>query len=363
MNFLFKYRTASIAAIFVLLLIPVGQLFSQPNKIMKGVVLDIETSEPIPTVHVYISQTTIGTTTKHDGTFEFSTSLSGVHTLVFSYVGYKTEIEEINFYAEKNPYFEVKLTPDSIELGEVEITASNKEWQENFEIFRNNFIGMTGAAEYTEIENPWVIGFDIDEDENLIASASRPLTIYNYALGYEMHVDLVDFMWPKSGELGYYLFHVSYKEIESESNRQLSRWERNRRNTYLGSFEHFLESLYADNTKDNDFDVVIPNTHDGIDLKPMESVSLSGLRSHANVSGLTIEDINVYRLRYPVDVLYGRRCFNKDRARSRITPTARGGIFVVTDQARLLNPVSLRVDGVWSTHRLANLLPENYELP
>lgn len=97
----FKHKEVFITIVLLSLFFSVGVLFSQPTNRIAGIVLDKETGESIPTVHVYISQTTIGTTTKHDGTFEFSTKLTGMHTLVVSYVGYKTETKEINFYTDQ----------------------------------------------------------------------------------------------------------------------------------------------------------------------------------------------------------------------------------------------------------------------
>ena len=349
-----------ITSVLFLVLWGTDTLLSQSTQTVRGVVLNAETNEPIPTVHVYVSQTTVGTTTKNDGTFELTTKLSGIHTLVFSYIGYKTQTKELNFYTDGRPYFEIKLESESVELETLEVSASNKEWSENYEIFIKNFIGETGAALYTEIENSWVISFERDENENLVAQASQPLEIYNFSLGYEIRVDLVEFKWPNNGDPGYYLFYANYKEIETESNRQKRRWRNNRRDVYLGSFEHFLKSLYNDELRDNRFDTVLPNTHDTIEINPMESANRSSLRMFTNVSGLTPQNVKMYRLRFPVDVLYGKRWSNTDRARSRITPMARGGVIIVTQDARLANPVSVRLDGAWSSHRFANLLPEDY---
>lgn len=327
-----------------------------------GVVLDADTREPIPTVHVYISQTTIGTATKHDGTFRFTTDMSGTHVLVFSFVGYRTEIRELNFYEDKRPYYEVRLTAEPLELDQVEVTASNKEWQENFETFSRNFIGTTGAAQLTEIENPWVIDFERDEDGNFVAQADQPITVYNYAIGYKLQVDLIEFRWPPRGAGGYYLFYSSFSELEPKNNRQRRQWERNRRNIYQGSFEHFLRCLYENNLKKNDFDVVVPDTHNSVEIPEVDSLSMAWLRLNSNIPGLKPEDVKAYQLIHPVDVLFGKRWFNTNRARSRVVPMARNGIFLVSNQARLVNPVSLRLDGRWSADRVANLLPVDYSL-
>ncbi|MDX1642408.1 MAG: hypothetical protein R3220_11960 [Balneolaceae bacterium] len=83
---------------------------------------------------------------------------------------------------------------------------------------------------------------------------------------------------------------------------------------------------------------------------------------NTKIIGLDPDEVKGYQLRYPVDVLYGDRWVNTNRQRSRIVPMAKGGLFLVTKDARLANPVSLRLDGVWSHHRVANELPANYSL-
>lgn len=165
-----------------------GVLWGQTEQkhTLTGIVQDKETGEPIPQVNVYISQTTVGTFTDDDGTFIFSTDLSGIQTLVFSYVGYKTIIKEVNLFKAEKLKFSIELEPESLELNSLEITVSNEDWQRNFEIFKRHFIGATGAALNTEIENSWVISFKRDKNGNLIAQAENPLSIKNYTIGYEM---------------------------------------------------------------------------------------------------------------------------------------------------------------------------------
>lgn len=347
---------------FLIVFLAISLSFAQNVKQQEvsGIVLDKDTGKPIPTANVYISQTTVGTFTKHDGTFKFSTDLSGIHTLVISYVGYKTQTKELNFYSTRNPYFEVELIINPVEMDEVEVTASNDEWQDHFNFFRKNFIGETSIASDTKIENPWVIGFEEDEDGNLVARTQRPLIITNNALGYKLSVDLIEFRWPRNGDTGYYLYHSSYKEMEAEQRLQRRGWERNRRQVYRGSFEHFLKSLYKDDLKGNDFEVVLADTYNKIDIPKLDSLGRSSLRFLTNADGLSLSEVKAYQVRYPVDVLYGKRWFNTNRQRSRITPMQPGGFFAVTNEARLANPVSLKLDGVWAKDRLANLLPTDY---
>lgn len=330
---------------------------------LKGIVQDKETGEPIPEVNVYISQTTAGGYTDKDGRFEFSTELSGIHTLVFSYVGYQTETREVNLFKELKFEFSIELVAESLELNSLEVTASNKEWEQDFKIFKRNFIGATGAALNTEIENPWVISFERDENGSLIAQAENPLSIKNYTIGYEMKVDLFEFVWPNNGDPGYYLFYARYQEMEPLSAKEQESWKKNRKNIYLGSFEHFLKCLYENTLASSEFDVVLPNTNEAVDIPEIDSQTARQLGVFSkNTQGLASDKVKAYRIRFPVDVLYGkRRWFSPERARSRIVPRGVGGVFLVTNRASLANPLSFRLDGVWSNYRLANLLPSNYQ--
>ncbi len=335
---------------------------SNQKRTLKGVVLEKNTGEPIPDVNVYISRTTIGSITDEEGIFEFSTNIYGIHTLVFSYVGYKTEVREVNLFNEKKLEFTIQLEAESLELNSLEVTASNKEWQQDFEIFKRNFIGATGAALNTEIENPWVLSFERDENGNLIAQAENPLSINNFTIGYEMQVDLFEFVWPENGKSGYYLFYASYKEMEPLSKKEQESWERNRRTMYLGSFEHFLKCLYENTLAESDFDVVVANTNEIVKIPEIDNQTVAQLGIYSNLPGLAPEEVKAYRIRFPVDVLYGeRKWFKPNRIRSRIVPQGIGGIFLVTNRARLANPLSFRLDGAWSSYRLANLLPVNYQ--
>jgi hypothetical protein len=148
--------------------------------------------------------------------------------------------------------------------------------------------------------------------------------------------------------------------MDSERGGESRKWHQNREEVYRGSFEHFLASLYNDDLKNNDFEIVLADTYNRINIQTLDSLNWGALRLLTNADGLRPEEVKAYNIRYPVDVLYGKRWFNTERQRSRITAMHPTGYFVVTNEARLANPVSLRLDGVWSMDRLANLLPTDY---
>ena len=88
-------------------------LFSQ----IKGTVSD-ENGNPLPFVNIYVENTYIGTTTNENGKYELTYTTSKNVTLLFQYLGYKTQKQHLiisNF-----PYqFDVTLQEENFQLNEV----------------------------------------------------------------------------------------------------------------------------------------------------------------------------------------------------------------------------------------------------
>lgn len=343
-------------------------LYSQPDQrqLVSGTVVDKDTGESLPGVNVYLSETTVGTITDRDGKFELLTELTGGFKLVVSYVGYHSKEEEIYLERDEEPIeLEFKLDQSSAELEELEVQASNSEWQNYFNQFREYFLGSSQYANETIIENGWSLDFEIDDENNLIASAPEPLVVTNYALGYEIEIDLVEFKWNRNRNSGLYVIYTRFKEIDAKNVEQKEKWQKNRKNVYLGSFEHFLKSLYNDNLTSNRFEVVLKDSKNRIQIPEVVNVGSGGINIHTNIPGTDSETAKTYRLQGPTDILYGRNTgySNIDnRIRSRLIPMNRSGMFVVTKQGRLSNPSSLRIDGAWAQDRVAELLPVTYSL-
>jgi hypothetical protein len=349
-------------AFMILLFLP-GYLFSNNliESSVQGVVTDRVTGEPVPAVHVYISQTTTGTTTDENGEFELSTNLSGQITIVFSFIGYQTNTFELSLDSEQSSHFiDIDLVPVRIELDQVEVIGSNREWQQHYEVFKRHFIGTSRYAERTVIENSWVLEFERDDDGNLRANASEPVIITNHALGYRIHIDLVDFNWDRSGFSGFYTFYSLFEELEPVNRNQEREWNQNRKRAYTGSFKHFLISLYYDQLSGNRFEPVFPGSNARIQLAEPDELELSQYLIRNSLARYRIStDWKAFKLSGPVDILYGRSSrFQDDRVRSRLVPQNPSGIFIISENGKLHDPKSLRLDGEWSAERIANLLPE-----
>lgn len=98
------------AILYGLFLIFATGSFSYAQTIVKGVVRDAATKEPLPLVSVWV-QGARGVTTKEDGTYLYTTSNASVGNLQFSSAGYKTTSKTI--------------VPNREQIINVELTASN----------------------------------------------------------------------------------------------------------------------------------------------------------------------------------------------------------------------------------------------
>lgn len=342
-------------------------VFSQTDEVktIAGQIIDKNTGEPVYLANVYISNTSLGTTSDAEGNFQFKSDVRGKHELVFSYLGYKTEIIPINLDTPGRTFIHnIDLIADQIELDELVITSSNKEWQDKYKIFFDQFIGRNEYSRNTIILNPWVLNFNRDSAKNLTASTSEPIEIVNNTLGFIIHIELKDFLLEATNFYTTYSFVSRFEEMHSDNPEKVESWKQNREQAYRASFRHFLHSLYHGQLRRNEFEIVRAESKRRISVRELPSREVRRWqntikRSHSSFGN----NVKAFRFSVPADVLYGEVThFGIDhRKRSRITPLTEHGKIYISDRGILLNPLDVRVDGNWSVERIANLLPIDYE--
>ena len=99
-------------------------LYAQVN----GKVIDAETGDPIPSVNIhYIKNRQYGVTTDIDGRYEISSDITGVDTLVFSFVGFRSERVLIKPGSKRR--VNINLEPIDKTLDEVVITSKKSRYR------------------------------------------------------------------------------------------------------------------------------------------------------------------------------------------------------------------------------------------
>ncbi|MEO9869004.1 carboxypeptidase-like regulatory domain-containing protein [Ekhidna sp.] len=251
-------RIIILSLIFIAFTIPT---FSQSS--IQGKVVDAETNEPIPFANVFFSGTLVGTTTDVDGNFSLDFFSEGKYDLIIKFVGYQEYFRQVDS-SEEIPFLDVTLNQEVIELKEVYVNADTSGWENNYPSFKDLFLGRTENASKVEIANPRDIFLYYDAvDNGLFAHSRKEIVIENKALGYRMNYIMKDFqMHYRTGEFG--SFGVPrFEELESRGKARMKRWKKERKRAYLGSFNHFLNSLISNTFSEEGFIVqelhMIPN--------------------------------------------------------------------------------------------------------
>ena len=124
-----------------------SEFFAQNKIIIQGKVTD-DQKKPLSFVNVFIQSTTDGSMSEDDGSFSFTTKLSGKVNLVASIVGYKAFIKEIDLNKSKKIMIDIELEDAAINLKESIVTASSygSEKEKGLVVNRMDVLTTPGGA-------------------------------------------------------------------------------------------------------------------------------------------------------------------------------------------------------------------------
>lgn len=124
-----------------------------------GKVVTKASKSAIPQASVFLSNSSFGTSTAGDGSFQLNRLRPGQYTLVVTSVGFADYTKKIQV-GDDPVTVEVELEPKVIQLREVTISTNSKaDWRRNFEQFKKDFLGSDNNAKLCQILNPDVIYF------------------------------------------------------------------------------------------------------------------------------------------------------------------------------------------------------------
>lgn len=114
--------------------------------LIKGTVSDKQNNEVLIGATIIVDGTTTGAITDIDGKFELAGLRNGVHKLIVSYISYKTITMDIEVNGVSN--IDIKMEPNSEQLGEIVVTAAAKKNTETAIIAqqRNSLVMQTGIS-------------------------------------------------------------------------------------------------------------------------------------------------------------------------------------------------------------------------
>ena len=223
-------------------IILVSSAMSAQHATLSGRISDAKSGEPLVSVNVFFTNTTIGASTGPDGRYRIDNIPPGSYELVAAIVGYEHRQVMVRLTAGAQAEQDLALTPRVYKSAEVRVEGSraeHKAWQRNYKRFQREFLGATLNASQCHILNPEVLDFENDPSGILLATAEAPLEIMNYALGYKAFVILLYFSY--TDQSFSCRFMAQFSELTSPQRDE--DWAEKRREAYRGSFRHFLNAL------------------------------------------------------------------------------------------------------------------------
>ncbi|WP_298237654.1 carboxypeptidase-like regulatory domain-containing protein [uncultured Algibacter sp.] len=100
--------------------------FAQKDGIIKGNLVDLESNnDPLMFAKVQIKETGVETLSDENGSFQFKNLENGTYTLVYSFVGYKTEEKKVQVISGETTNIKQALAASSISLDELMLTLAS----------------------------------------------------------------------------------------------------------------------------------------------------------------------------------------------------------------------------------------------
>ena len=237
---------------------------AQQSFTISGVVTDSVTGKPLSGVSVFLNNTVHGTATRVDGAFDLTGLPQGSWQLVFSEIGFRTRVIDINT-SRLSASIKISLQQQATELQAVTVEPYDEHgWARWGKFFLQNFIGAGPNSVRCTLKNTTALHFHYSKRSNLLTiTATEPLRIENDALGYDLSFELEAFTADLNNKtvryFGYPLFH---EQTTTKPDRKRD-WEMRRREAYNGSLMHFFRSLYAGHTIRDGFlaerQLLVPN--------------------------------------------------------------------------------------------------------
>ncbi len=245
--------------LFLILLIICSCFFNlsaQAQFSMRGIVLDSISKQPLAGINLFLSHTSIGTTTDQTGHFILDRIPQGKFELVISSLNYETRTISINT-GHLPESIQLLLKPTANELQEVIVEPYDEDgWDRWGRYFNAHFIGNSALAADCKLMNPDVVKFRYSRKNNTIRAFSREKLIFdNKALGYRIQYLLTKFEYNLVERSFYYSGYPQFEEMQPKNPDEKKRWDKKRKDAYQGSIMHFMRALYNDQLEKEGFEI------------------------------------------------------------------------------------------------------------
>ncbi len=338
--------------------------------IIQGKVLSSKSNLPVISASVYLSNTSIGTSTNNEG--DFILNVSNIYTgeLIISSIGYQPMSYQLVKEDAGKTFYTFKLDVKENILKNV-VILSDAARQSALSIFRDNFLGITAEGTHSRIENLSAVYFTSGKGENSIyAYADTPLIITNNLLGYKIYFELIEFGYNKDNGGAYFIGYNRYEEMGNKK-----QWIKRRKQNYFGSTMHFYRSLIANDLSANGYSIFeIKRVQKIIDSLKNVKDTIIAVPTEAAKILFTDSITNNYYLKANTQIMvrYNKSIFSRDYLFAKGVTEGLGHtgftayIDVLADKVTLdkngiiNNPLKIVYNGFWVYEKMGNQLPFNY---
>lgn len=340
---------------------------------IQAVVADKETREPIADVFVFLDNSSIGTTSGTEGTFELQLPDNSNFLLVFSHLNHQLlNLEIVNNNSLPDTVFLERIS-FQLEEAMVSETYDPRLRRRRMKAFKKALLGRHFNNRQVLLKNPEVLLFSEKEDL-LLAEIKEPLVIENHILGYSVQVFLETFELAPNGKV-FYQGKFFFDPMKGSA-RQQSRYQKQRSKRYQESSRKFFRDLVLHNINKSMYELGYSqwNRQSSYmsDFKPIKLQDLLIREMEGQIyeiypkGVLSIIDRNIVlkpELSKPppsevndkVEIFrYKTQKFATSYFRAQI------GKIRVNQYGQILNPAEVEYFGYWASLRVAAMFPSDY---
>ncbi len=204
-----------------------------------GKILGNATGDPVAGASVYINNSTIGTSSGADGDYRLINILPGTYEIIISHIGFEPLVHRVEV-GKEHLRFTFRLESKVKQMRNILIMTKDQR-KAKMKIFKEQFLGITLAADRSQLINEEDVLFEADEKPSAFMAFSEvPLEIINKELGYRIYFELKEFYLDQQSGRTYFFGFTRYEDLEKGN---LNKWRKNRQKYYQGSTMHFYHSL------------------------------------------------------------------------------------------------------------------------
>ena len=224
--------------VFLLCFIP---FVLSAQRYISGYVTDTNDGNPLPAVHVFISNTTAGTTTDEKGYYRLQIPGEGSYRLAVSHVAYEPVFRDIE-PGEASVVFDVSMSLHEME--EVTIAKTVRFRKRDIDLFWKTILGKSPSKKTIYVSNPEAVYYYYNSETQVLKVSCRvPLQIINCETGYQIQYVLDYFTHDYDAKVSNWDGQYMFEELQPDNYRQKRLWETNRKKVYQVSITNFIKSL------------------------------------------------------------------------------------------------------------------------